>query len=140
MSRASSTRFAVLTSVETRHRFAARFLHRALNVVAVGYERTGYSPADVDASAELTADQLRIVREHYAERARQEERFLGHDAAFIRGEHETDEVEGAGLVGQQAGMRWSTPCPDRPSPCPLPRGGGSSPSPCPLTRGGGKAE
>ncbi|GMU36807.1 MAG: formyl transferase [Phycisphaerae bacterium] len=76
-------KFAVLTSVETRHRYVANALRRALPVVAVGYERTGYSPAATASEADLTEGERRIVCEHYEDRARQEERYFGHDAAFI---------------------------------------------------------
>lgn len=80
---ANEIRFAVLTSVETRHRFVANALRRSLSVVAVGYERTGYSPAATASEADLTEGERRIVCEHYEDRARQEERYFGHDAAFI---------------------------------------------------------
>ena len=72
-------RIGVLTSTETRHRFVARYLARRLNVVAVGYEQTGYSPAAVHHD-DLTEREREIVAFHFAERVRQEERFFGHEA------------------------------------------------------------
>lgn len=49
---------------------------------AVGYEETGYNPADVRVG-ELSESERAIVEEHYAERARQEERYFGQKAAFL---------------------------------------------------------
>lgn len=72
-------RICVLTSTETRHRFVARYLARRLNVVAVGYEQTGYSPAAVQQDG-LIDREREIVAFHFAERVRQEERFFGHEA------------------------------------------------------------
>lgn len=81
----------VLTSVETRHRYFVNRLRAAMPVVAVVYEQTGYMPASVDMS-DLTPEEARIVAEHFAERARQEEAFFGssdaavtdHDACLVR--------------------------------------------------------
>ena len=70
---------AVLTSVETRHRYFARRLHEALGVKAVVYEHIGYSPAATE-SYDLTPDEERIIREHFADRARQEARYFGHSS------------------------------------------------------------
>ncbi|MBU0718844.1 MAG: hypothetical protein KJ749_11390, partial [Planctomycetes bacterium] len=75
-------RIGVLTSIETRHRYFAQALRGQFNVVAVGYEETGYSPAAVD-DIGLTPAEVRTVAEHFAERARQEEAYFGHDAEFI---------------------------------------------------------
>ncbi len=72
----------ILTSVETRHRYFARSLLRAVNVTAVGYEQTGYAPASVP-TAELTDDEARIVTHHFEERTRQETVFFGHDPDFV---------------------------------------------------------
>lgn len=77
-------RIAVLTSVETRHRYFARALRARGGVVAVGYEETGYQPAHVDDS-DLTPAERQIVRAHFEERARQEEAHFGYDAAWIGG-------------------------------------------------------
>jgi folate-dependent phosphoribosylglycinamide formyltransferase PurN len=75
-------RLAILTSTDTRHRFFAQSLREAFPVVAVVYEQTGYSPADVTAF-DLSPDEVRIVGEHFAERTRQEQRFFGHRASFL---------------------------------------------------------
>ena len=75
-------KIGILTSVETRHRYFVQALRRQVNVVAVVYEDTGYSPATVD-TADLTTDDAHIVTEHFAERSRQEEIFFGHDSEFV---------------------------------------------------------
>jgi methionyl-tRNA formyltransferase len=75
-------RVGILTSVETRHRFFANALREAVNVVAVGYERTGYSPAETH-QYDLTPEEEAVVAQHFEERARQEEAFFGHDANFV---------------------------------------------------------
>jgi hypothetical protein len=75
-------RLAVLTSTQIRHRYFARALARRFEVVAVGYERIGYSPADTSAAG-LTEDENRVVAEHFAERDRQERRFFGADGEWI---------------------------------------------------------
>jgi folate-dependent phosphoribosylglycinamide formyltransferase PurN len=75
-------RIGVLTSVETRHRYFANRLRAEFNVGAVAYEETGYSPAAVQ-SEELTPEEARIVADHFAERARQEEIFFGDQAAPV---------------------------------------------------------
>jgi hypothetical protein len=79
---------AVLTSVETRHRYFVQTLAGRFDVRAVGYERTGYSPADTECH-DLTHDERRIVAEHFAERTRQEEIFFGGTAAFLAGSPRT---------------------------------------------------
>ena len=71
----------ILTSVETRHRYFVNALRSRVNVVAVGYEETGYQPTSV-AATDLTPEEARIVEHHFAERARQEEIFFGADAGF----------------------------------------------------------
>ena len=73
---------AILTSVETRHRYFANTLRERLPVVAVGYEQTGYDPALV-AEHSLTAEEKRIVADHFAERSRQEEIFFGEKSKPI---------------------------------------------------------
>jgi len=75
-------RIAVLTSVETRHRYFANAIHGALPVAAVCYETTGYAPADVRKN-DLTDSERRIVEHHFAERARQEQAYFGHNADFL---------------------------------------------------------
>lgn len=75
-------RFGILTSVETRHRFFAQAIRRRFPVSAIGYEETGYSPA-ATAAFDLTPEEERIVAAHFAERARQEGIYFGHDAAFV---------------------------------------------------------
>jgi hypothetical protein len=51
-------------------------------VVAIGYEETGYNQAALD-TADLSADEGRVVRDHFEERVRQERSFFGHDAEFV---------------------------------------------------------
>ncbi|MGD2109046.1 MAG: formyl transferase [Phycisphaerae bacterium] len=77
-------KIGILTSVETRHRYFVNRIAAELQVTAVGYERTGYSPASV-AKDDLTPQEAQIVAEHFAERGRQEERFFGHGARFASG-------------------------------------------------------
>jgi len=72
----------ILTSVETRHRYFVQALRKAVNVVAVAYETTGYTPAEVS-SADLTIEESEIVARHFRERSRQEEAFFGHDCAWM---------------------------------------------------------
>lgn len=74
-------RIGLLTSVETRHRYFANAIRAKLPVVAIGYERTGFHPAEVRKD-ELTPDESLVVAEHFAERARQEDAFFGADNAF----------------------------------------------------------
>ena len=74
-----SPRIAVLTSLETRHRFFASQIRRRFDVRAVVYARPTYTPATVDDS-DLTPAERAIVADHFAERLRQEQNFFGHDA------------------------------------------------------------
>lgn len=69
-------RLGILTSVEARHRYFVRALRERCEVVAVGYEETGYQPATI-LPADLSDTEARIVTDHFAERTRQEERFFG---------------------------------------------------------------
>lgn len=69
-------RVGILTSIETRHRYFVGALREHFDVVAVGYEQTGYTPATV-LPADLTAEEIHSVNDHFAERARQESRLLG---------------------------------------------------------------
>ena len=75
-------RIGVLTSVETRHRYFVNALRDQIDVVAVGYEQTGYSPADVS-PFDLTPEEAGIVADHFAERARQEELFFEARSDFV---------------------------------------------------------
>lgn len=75
-------RLAILTSVDIRHRYFANALRARCDVVAVGYEETGYHPAHINDQS-LTSHERNIVQEHYRERERQEQRFFGHDCVFI---------------------------------------------------------
>jgi len=72
-------RVGILTSNDLRHRYLVNALARRFEVAAVGYQDTGYSPITVadDAPDEPTAE---LVRRHFDERRRQEERYFGHDA------------------------------------------------------------
>jgi methionyl-tRNA formyltransferase len=72
-------RLGVLTSVDTRHRYFANAIGENFDVVAIGYERTGYAHAEIDAS-DLTPEEAGIVADHFAERLRQEEIFFGAKA------------------------------------------------------------
>lgn len=82
-------RLGVLTATETRHRHFARAVARALPVVAVGYEETGYSPAEID-SYELSENERHIVRSHFDERAATELAFFGADAEPVAPSLETE--------------------------------------------------
>ncbi len=75
-------KIGVLTSVETRHRYFANRLREELPVAAVVYERVGYSPADAGVS-DLDPEESRILAEHFAERARQEDMFFGSCSDFV---------------------------------------------------------
>ncbi|NOT01318.1 MAG: hypothetical protein HOP29_11895 [Phycisphaerales bacterium] len=70
---------AILTSTDTRHRFFVNAIAGEFNVVAIGYQETGYHPArpNSDRIDERTAE---IVRRHFDERVRQESIWFGHDA------------------------------------------------------------
>ncbi|HNQ21839.1 MAG TPA: formyl transferase [Phycisphaerae bacterium] len=74
-------RIGILTSIERRHRYFVEALRARFEVVAVGYEETGYSPADTT-HYDLTPEEERIVLAHFTERARQEQAFLG-DAPLL---------------------------------------------------------
>ncbi len=75
-------RLAVLTSVETRHRYLVRRLLHEFQLVGVAYEETGYSPAKIDDS-DLTPEEVRIVAGHFAQRSIQETAFFGSDSEFV---------------------------------------------------------
>lgn len=76
-------RVAVLTSVDTRHRYFANVMARHMDVVAVVYEQTGYSPARTFGCG-LSKEEESVVAAHFDERARQEDLFFGKDAGWIR--------------------------------------------------------
>ncbi len=69
-------RVGILTSDELRHCYVANAVADRFDVVAVVYQDTGYRPVDAAATAddERTA---RIVRYHFEDRLRQEQRFFG---------------------------------------------------------------
>ncbi len=75
-------RVGILTSVETRHRYFVNRLRAEFEVVAVGYERIGYTPMTVGA-ADLTPEEAQIVARHFAERSRQENTFFGTRSGFV---------------------------------------------------------
>ncbi len=75
-------RIGLLTSVETRHRYFVHSLRTRFDVAAVGYEQTGYSPAEIH-HCDLTPRETRIVADHFAERARQETIFFGDQADLL---------------------------------------------------------
>lgn len=74
-------RVGILTSVERRHCYFAEAIGAQANVVAVGYEEIGYSPADTDAF-ELTPEESRIVARHFDDRTQEERRAFG-DAGML---------------------------------------------------------
>ena len=55
----------ILTSVETRHRYFVNRLRTELEVAAVAYERTGYSPDAVQGD-DLTPAEARVVAELFS--------------------------------------------------------------------------
>lgn len=79
-------RIGILTSVECRHRHFVQAIRPHADVVAVGYEQTGYSPADTR-SYDLTPAEERIVAEHFAERTRTEHAFFGDPPPVTDGRH-----------------------------------------------------
>ncbi len=79
---ADHPRIAILTSVETRHRFFANSIRRRFGVSAVVYARPTYAPAKVDDS-DLSPTERAIVAEHFAERSHQEDTFFGNDSDLI---------------------------------------------------------
>ncbi len=75
-------RIAILTSVDTRHRFFVQALREVYDVCAVAYERTGYSPSTVIGKG-LTGEEAKVVTRHFAERTRQEEIYFGDRAEMV---------------------------------------------------------
>lgn len=72
-------RVAVLTSNEIRHRYVARALADEFDVCLVGYQDTGYRPAETLPQEPSNRTEA-ILRHHFDERLRQEQRFFGHAA------------------------------------------------------------
>jgi len=75
-------KLGILTSIETRHRYFANALRAGFDVVAIGYEEVGYRPAAVS-TAGLSAEEAEIFERHFSERDCQEQRYFGHDSAFV---------------------------------------------------------
>lgn len=77
-----SLRVGILTSDEVRHRYFANAVAERHDVVAVGYQDTGYVPADTDRVGmdDRTAE---VVRAHFDERRRQEVRFFGDESDML---------------------------------------------------------
>ncbi len=75
-------KMAILTSIDTRHRFVARALVKRFDVVAVGYEQTGYHPID-ERIDELSASDKNAVLMHFVQRSLQEEKYFGHDVSIL---------------------------------------------------------
>lgn len=75
-------KIGLLTSVDVRHRYFAQAMAERFDVVAVGYEKTGYNPAATD-GLDLSESELRIIAGHFAERERQEINYFGHDSEFL---------------------------------------------------------
>ncbi len=73
-------RIGVLTATDVRHRFVVNRLRASLNVVAAAYEQTGYAPVSVADQDGLSDVERALVRHHFEERRRQEERYFGHNA------------------------------------------------------------
>ncbi len=76
-------RIGILTSIDTRHRYFAQALRGHFEVVAAGYEQTGYHPASVGGDG-LSDDERRIVEAHFAERSRQETRSFGDRCEVVK--------------------------------------------------------
>ena len=75
-------KIGILTSIETRHRYFVQALREAFDVVAVGYERTGYNPAATEGLA-LEDGEKQVVAAHFAERERQETRHFGDRSGWM---------------------------------------------------------
>ncbi len=72
----------ILTAGATRHRYFAQALSGNVNVVAVMYEDTGYSPANL-AGYDLTQREREIVEQHFEKRSKQEEIFFGANSEAL---------------------------------------------------------
>jgi len=77
-----SLKVAVLTSRDLRHRFFASAIAARFNVVAVGYQDVGYTPAAVG-NHSIDDRTARILKHHFDERRRQEHAYFGHAAEFL---------------------------------------------------------
>ncbi len=75
-------RIGILTSTETRHRHFAQVMRACFDVVAIGYEETGYSPVTVSGTG-LNQEEAAVVAEHFAERVRQEKASFGSLSDFV---------------------------------------------------------
>ncbi len=95
-------RFGILTSVEIRHRYFARALSEAVDVVAVGYERTGFHPGAVE-GYDLTDAERAVVAGHFDDRTKAEERFFGGRTEMLRGGEgvSTLRIEPGGLNSEE---------------------------------------
>jgi len=94
-------RVGILTSDDVRHRYFVNAMRAKVNVVAVCYQDTRYHPATAAARKiaetasssqaaapagvrEADAERMaKVVKQHFDERTRQEQRFFGHDAEFV---------------------------------------------------------
>ena len=75
-----SLRVGILTSVELRHRYFVNAIAKRFDVVAVGYQETGYRPATAHLDG-LDAETACIVAHHFDERRRQEEIYFSQGGA-----------------------------------------------------------
>jgi hypothetical protein len=95
-------RVAILTSLETRHRFFANQIRRRFDVGAIVYARPTYNPATVNDS-DLSPREQAIVADHFAERSRLERNFFGHDAEPAKPSAECTVLNlDAGLLNQSS--------------------------------------
>ncbi|MEE9293559.1 MAG: formyl transferase [Phycisphaerae bacterium] len=74
-----SLNIGILTSTDIRHRYFVNAIAEHHKVVAVGYQNTGYRPADT-AQDRIDAETAQVVQRHFAERDRQERAYFGHNA------------------------------------------------------------
>lgn len=75
-------RLGVLTSVDIRHRYLVQALRSAFPVVAVGYEETGFSFPGASTDGLDPVEQETVSR-HYSDRTSAEQKFYGHNCAFV---------------------------------------------------------
>ncbi len=75
-----SLRVGILTGRDVRHRYFVHALAQRFDVVTVGYQNTGYVPADVADRDGVDPKTAALVRRHFAERDFQELTFFGHAA------------------------------------------------------------
>ena len=74
-----SFKIGILTSTDVRHRYFVNAIAARHTVVAVGYQDTGYRPAD-SAVQSVDAETAEAVRRHFSERDHQERVYFGHNA------------------------------------------------------------